>query len=311
MKFPGLTHPVLVAVVSSIFGGTAAVSTRYLVSYAEPLLVTFLRYAIAMLVVAAFAGLAPWRRVADRDQLRILGLGVISFGLMPWSFSVALAYAPAAYGAIAFNTMPVMTLVISVAVGTEKLSPAKALGVGAALLGVCVALADHAGGAADQVAIGVLYMLGAAVCGAVFNVYSRPYFKLYPSLWVTSIAMVGGVAALLPVNLVLVNLGELVNLPFIAWVVAIYQGVFASALTWVLWNFALQRTTPTRVAVTVAASPIAAVLTGAIFLDEAPGSLIVPGIALIAAGIWLVARPTAGSKATAPHAPHAAHGTRD
>ena len=56
------------------------------------------------------------------------------------------------------------------------------------------------------------------------------------------------------------------------WLAVIYLGLFGSALTFYLWAFALSRTTPTRVAISVTVNPITAALVGAVILTTSmPG----------------------------------------
>src|SRR3954454_23503871 len=71
------------------------------------------------------------------------------------------------------------------------------------------------------------------------------------------------------------------------WLAATYLGAFGSALTFYLWAFALARTTPTRVAISVTINPVAASLVGAILLHEPIGWNLVGGIVTVFAGIWI------------------------
>ena len=68
---------------------------------------------------------------------------------------------------------------------------------------------------------------------------------------------------------------------------ALYLGAFGSALTFYLWAFALERTTPTRVAISVTVNPITASLVGAALLDEPLRWNLVGGIVTVFAGIWI------------------------
>ena len=73
-----------------------------------------------------------------------------------------------------------------------------------------------------------------------------------------------------------------------------YLGAFGSALTFYLWAFALERTTPTRVAISVTVNPITASLVGATLLDEPLRWNLVGGILTVFAGIWIAT--TAGRR---------------
>ena len=71
------------------------------------------------------------------------------------------------------------------------------------------------------------------------------------------------------------------------WLAAVYLGAFGSALTFYLWAFALERTTPTRVAISVTVNPITASLVGAALLDEPLRWNLAAGIVTVFAGIWI------------------------
>lgn len=69
----------------------------------------------------------------------------------------------------------------------------------------------------------------------------------------------------------------------------LYLGVIGGALTFFLWVFALGRTTPTRVAISVTINPVVAALLGILALGEPLGWPLLAGLAAVAAGIGLAA----------------------
>jgi drug/metabolite transporter (DMT)-like permease len=71
------------------------------------------------------------------------------------------------------------------------------------------------------------------------------------------------------------------------WLSALYLGALGSALTFYLWAFALERTTPTRVAISVTVNPVAASLVGATLLGEPLRWNLVAGIVTVFIGIWI------------------------
>jgi drug/metabolite transporter (DMT)-like permease len=58
-------------------------------------------------------------------------------------------------------------------------------------------------------------------------------------------------------------------------------------VTFYLWAFALERTTPTRVASTIAVNPVTASIVAALLLGEPIGLNLVAGVAAVFAGIWI------------------------
>ena len=79
------------------------------------------------------------------------------------------------------------------------------------------------------------------------------------------------------------------------WAAALYLGALAGALGFYLWVYALERTTPTRVANTITVSPIAAALLAAVLVGEPIGVSLLIGIAAVGAGIWIASTERADS----------------
>ena len=73
------------------------------------------------------------------------------------------------------------------------------------------------------------------------------------------------------------------------WAAVLFIGVFGAALNFYLWVWALERTTPTRVATTITVNPVSASLLAALIVNESIGLNLVLGIAAVLAGIWVAA----------------------
>ena len=76
----------------------------------------------------------------------------------------------------------------------------------------------------------------------------------------------------------------------------------ARALAFYLWAFALERTTPTRVASTITVNPVTAATVAALLLGEPIGLHLLVGIAAVCAGIWIAStdRHRRGERASSP-----------
>jgi drug/metabolite transporter (DMT)-like permease len=71
------------------------------------------------------------------------------------------------------------------------------------------------------------------------------------------------------------------------WLAVAYLGIGGGAAAFFLWVFALQHTTPTRVANTMTVNPISSALLAAALLGEPIGVGLVLGIAAVGAGILI------------------------
>ena len=219
-------------------------------------------------------------------------LGTLFFAGFPALFNLALVWTTAAHGALALATMPLLTLLLAVAMHAERLTALKLAGVLLAMGGVALALAGDLAAAPPGAWRGNLVMLAAAGCGAGYNVASRPLLRRYPPLTVITRAMLAGAIVL---GLAVAGMGQPMRLATLSgpgWAAVAYLGVIGAALTFWLWTYGLEHTTPTRVAVTVAINPVVAMSLGFWVLDEAPTPLLLLGLGAVLGGILLTAWPS-------------------
>jgi drug/metabolite transporter (DMT)-like permease len=278
---------VLAAVLSSGLGGTSIGATRYLVNAIDPLAIGSFRFGIGFLLLLPMALLQGNRWPARRDWPGVAGLGVLYFALFPILFNASLIFTTAARGALALSTLPLLTMLVGAAIGSEALTARKSIGVLIAMLGVAIALLSGLASAPVGAWRGDLLMVGAALCMALYSIWSKPFIALSGAIPFTTMSMGVGAACL-----VLISCGRGSFTPVAAfgisqWLAAGYLGAFGSALTFYLWAFALERTTPTRVAISVTVNPITASLVGAAWLHEPLHGNLVGGIVTVFAGIWL------------------------
>ena len=130
------TIGVLIALVSSCLGGSAAAVTRYLVGNADPLTLALLRWGIGFLVVLPVTLLLRSKMPPRADWLAVSALGICFFGLFFVFYNIAVAYTTAARASLALSTLPLQTMVVAALLGIEQLTVRKSLGVAIAMLGV-------------------------------------------------------------------------------------------------------------------------------------------------------------------------------
>jgi len=286
---------VLIAIVSSCLGGTAAAVTRYLVTDADPITLAVLRWGIGFLCVLPAALLLGARWPQRRDWPSVAVLGVCFFGLFFILYNIAVSYTTAARASLALSTLPLQTMVVGALLGIEPLTARKSAGVGIAILGVFAALASGLAAAPPGAWRGELIMTAAVLCMAFYNVWSRPFIRRSSALGFLTVGMGAGAAALIAVAALTGRLAVLGNFGAAQWTAGIYLGVGGGALAFILWVLALERTTPTRVAATMTINPLAAGLLAAQLVGEPITLNLVIGLVAVFAGIWIAT--TDGNKA--------------
>jgi drug/metabolite transporter (DMT)-like permease len=278
---------VLIAIVSSCLGGTAAAITRYLVGTADPLTIALLRWGIGVLCVLPVALVLRVRWPIRRDWPAVAALGFCFFGLFFIFYNVAIGYTTAARASLALSTLPLQTMVVGALLGIEPLTRRKSLGVGIAILGVFGALASGLSAAPEGAWKGELIMVGAVLCMAVYNVLSRPFIQRSSALGFLAVGMGAGALALLVACVATGRIAVLASFGPPQWIAGLYLGIGGGALAFILWVMALQRASPTRVANTMTVNPIAAALLAHQLVGEPITLNLVLGLVAVFAGIWI------------------------
>ncbi len=281
------TLGVLIAIVSSSLGGTAAAVTRYLVSDADAVTLAILRWSIGFACLLPVALLLRVRWPQRSDRLAVATLGIAFFGLFFVLYNIAMSYTTAARAALALSTLPLQTMVVGALLRIEPLTWRKTIGVCIAILGTTVALAAGLADAPPGAWRGELIMAAAALCMAFYTVWSRPFAQRSSALGFLTFGMGAGAAALILVGVATGRVAVLANFDGAQWIAAIYLGVAGGALAFILWIMALERTTPTRVTNTMTVNPIAAALLATVLVGEPITLNLVAGLVAVFAGIWI------------------------
>jgi len=281
------TVGVLIAIISSSLGGSAAAVTRYLAGNADPITLAVLRWGIGFLLVLPASLLLRAKFPPRSDWPAVLALGVCFFGLFFVFYNMAIGYTTAARASLALSTLPVQTMLVGALLGIEPLTLRKSLGVAIAMLGVLAALATGLGAAPEGAWRGEAIMAGAVLCMAFYNVWSRRFIVRSSALGFLCVGMGAGALALILIGIMSGRVAVLTHFNAAQWTAGVYLGIGGGALAFILWVMALERTTPTLVANTMTVNPIAAALL-ATQLVGAPITLnLVAGLVAVFAGIWI------------------------
>jgi len=295
--------PLLAAAATGVQVGAAIVASRFVVAEVPPLTLALLRYAIGLACLLPFV-LQPFRAfalqgraqgaiksVAIRDLAAMAALGAGQVAVLIALLNYGLQQLGAAQAALIFSLLPLLTLLLSAALGRERITPALLAGVLLSIAGVAVSLAPKLGGEHAGSWWGELAVLASACTGALCSVLYRPYLRRYPTLPVSAFAMLASVLLLALLAVAEGWPARVAALSVPSWAVVTFIGL-SSGLGYFLWLYALKHEAPTRVTVFLALNPVTAALLGALFLNEALNQWLSSAIVLIALGLWLATRLT-------------------
>lgn len=245
------------------------------------------RFLIASLILLPQA-LRLLMGLPKADVLRFIVSGVLMVPLMMWTQFEGLARTSATSAALIIATIPVLMALAAVAFEKEHLSARGWFAVALSTLGaVCLVGTPGPG----RSMVGDLLVLASTLAAVSWVIFTRRLLQRYSSTAVTALAILFGTLAMLPITLVRDGLPPL-HLHLATWGAVLALGIGCSALTYVLWNWGLQRVSASRAGVFVNLEPFVGAVLGVTVLREplGPGTL-AGGLLIIAAALLTTTTP--------------------
>lgn len=249
----------------------------------------FLRFTLAsalflMLVRARRMDLAgPWREA--RGAIVVAGLlGVLlnQVGFL-WGLKLTLP----SHAALLYALTPTAVLLLAWMRGLERPSPRKVAGIALAFLGVVVLFRGRGERLPPSWILGDLLVLVAVLAWAGYTVVSRPLVLRFGAERATALSILTGSALFLPLGLLSLPSFRPLEVPASAWMGALYLGVVASVVMYLLWFHALSLREPSRVAIAANGQPILTALLGWGLLGQPISVQFGVGAVLVISGVLL------------------------
>ncbi|HUK11296.1 MAG TPA: DMT family transporter [Stellaceae bacterium] len=278
---------VIAAIISSALGGMAGAVTRFIIGHSDPVTVAAFRFGIGFAILLPIALLLRSRWPRGRDWIGVALLGVMFFGCFFIVYNEALRFTTAARGALALSTLPLLTMVAAALLGVERMTARKSTGVLIAVAGVALALASGLSDAPTGAWRGDLIMAAGTSTMALYNVWSRPFIARSSALGFVTAGMGFGAALVVALAASRGGFAAVAQFALPQLIAVLYLGVGGGAAAFFLWVFALQRTTPTRVANTMTVNPVTASLLAAAIIGEPLGLNLALGVIAVGVGIWI------------------------
>lgn len=278
---------VLAAITSSAIGGVAGGATRFVIHATDPVTLGVFRFGTGFLILLPIALVMKSSWPKGRDWVAVALLGILFFFAFSVLFNLAYSYTTAARGALTLSTMPLTTMLVGAAFGVEKMTARKTIGVLVAMAGVFFALMLGLADAPAGAWRGEVVMLAATLCMSLYNVWSRPFIARSDPLAFLTAGMGAAALCLLLWAVAIHGFDAAAHFEPTQWLAIAYLGVIGSAGAFILWVFALSRTSPTKTAVTITVNPVFASIVGAFAIGEGIGVNLIAGLAAVALGIWI------------------------
>lgn len=275
--------------------GSTFVITKVAATEIPPLTLAFLRFLVATLALLPLA----WTRgglkrgtnpVALAPLVWMAITGIVFFTV---AFNFGLVYASATQGALIYALGPAAIAVGAVLFLQERLSVWRTIGIALSTIGVgIVIVAGKDSGESSNALLGAFWMVGAIFAWTIYTIYAKRFAGADQVLVITFISGLGTLI-LLPFAVVELLQFEWKAPSLQAWLGVLFLGVVASAVAYVVYNYALKVLDASLVGVFTNLDPLVGVFTAVLFLNETLQTGHVVGGTLALAGMWLASTPAA------------------
>jgi drug/metabolite transporter (DMT)-like permease len=282
-------------VISSLLWGMAFLFAKLAFAELTVSQVVLYRFGLACLVLMPVAWLRrPWPERRDIPLFVLTG-----FFTVPATFLLqfgGLALTGVASASLIIGALPPLLALAAAGVYGERLNARGWGAVGASTLGVAL-IVGLPGSDRNWLGDGLVFI--SIVVAVVWILLSKRLIERYSALVATAYILTFGTLILLPISLVWDGPPRL-NLSAGVLGSVLALGLACTALTFLLWNWALERFPASRAGVFINIEPVVGALLGVTLLHETigPGALL--GGLLIVTAAWVVSQPEDTATGTYP-----------
>ncbi|MGM9491878.1 DMT family transporter [Ideonella sp. YS5] len=300
---------------ATLLFGSYLVASKLILREAPVFTATLVRLASAALFLALVVGLRrgpPWRAPSARDAALLLaqsGVGVFLFSLCAMQ---GVRLTGGIESGVILSLVPIAVSLVAVLFLGERLTTRRSLGILLSVTGAAVisALATHgapaaaADGASSEGAWwGIALLLCAVGCEAVFLTFGRFLSRPLPPDRLSLV--VAGLGALMFVVPAAIEPQGLMHAEYSwrTWALMAYTGVAINGVAAVLIYDSMGQVDATVAGAFTALTPVSGTVLAMVFLGESLHAHHLLGMALVIAGVFLVAATAAMAKREEPEAP--------
>lgn len=277
--------------ITPLFWAGNVVSTRAIYDESSPLVLAFLRWSVAFLLISPWAVPAlirQWREI--RDSMKVL----ISLSLFGVAFFNSFIYlgvqsTTATNTALFQGIIPVLILMLNRMFYAEPVSKLQWVGVFASIFGIIILVskADLGRLLSLEFNRGDLWIALAVSSWAVYSVGLRHKPREVEPFTFFAFSVLVGVIVLLPVAIWEQGSLSVPELSTRAWGVVGYISIFPSIVAYLFWNRGVAELGASTAGLFINLIPVFGLGLAVIFLKETIHGYHLAGIILIVVGVWL------------------------
>ncbi|WP_286884473.1 DMT family transporter [Aneurinibacillus sp. UBA3580] len=263
------------------------VAGKFLVGHASPMMLTDMRWVVAIVCLIPIVWWKEKRIVPPRQAIwPLFFMGLTGVMLFNWFMFLALERTSADNVGLLSALNPVAIAIVSFFLLRERMTGRQLIGMTVSFLGVVVVISHGDVGRLLRLHLntGDLYMLCAVASWGFYSVAGRKAMKYVSPYMSTLWAGIFGVLSLMPFT---VSSMEIVAPDPAFWLATVYVSVGATVLAMLFWNIGVQRVGGTKSGVFLNFNPIFTALLSFWLLGERMNVVQFAGTALVISGVYL------------------------
>lgn len=254
-----------------------------------PLALALFRPTLATIfVLLLFWPLAPRSTQFQRsDWRKFVELGIYGVILNQSLFVLGLSRTSVAHASVIVSLSPVLVLAIARLRGLEKFTAAKVLGLAMSFLGVAILSSEHGVSFRSPTLLGDLLTLTASTAFAYYTVAGKEVAERYSSLAMNTYSYMVAAILIMPFTVWQALVLDWHAVSTEGWLSLVYMALFASALAYLIYYWALRQISATRAAMLGYLQPVLATCFGVAFLAEHLSTRLLMGGAIVLVGVYI------------------------
>ena len=257
----------------------------------NPIVFAYLRVVGSAIVLNLLLRHSEKERLPRGDAWRLVGYAMLAVVINQTLFLGGLSLTSAHVAAILITSVPVFALAGAIAMGRERATAAKFLGIGLALAGALLVVGGEGFAGATKSLVGDLLIIGNSLSYAMYLVLSKPMMARVSARRVVGRMFALSSLLMLPIAAWPLAHERWASIPTKSWVALLLVIAGPTVSAYLLAAWALKHADSSLVAAYSYLQPVITAILAAIVLAEHIRGIAVIAALLIFTGVYLAGRP--------------------
>lgn len=245
---------------------------------------------VAVILLGIYVAHRRHTRLRVRDVWTFTYLGFFGYAINQGCFVVGLGSTTSSHSAILIASSPIIILLLASAMGLEKLTAAKAVGMAICYVGVAVLETEHGSPVHSPLLVGDLITLAGVLGFSAYTVLGKKVAREYDTISMNTFNAVAAAILLMPLAARQGIHLDWKAVGWLGWAGLLYMAALSAVAGYLLFYWALRHMEASRVVAVNYFQPIVVVLLSIPLLGERPTPRLLASGTLVILGVYLAER---------------------